>query len=189
MGFVSELWLPILLSAVFVFIMSSLIHMVFKWHANEFKGAPNQDALQNAIRGAAPGLYAFPFVDDPKERMSPENMKKWADGPSAWMTIIPTGGMNMGRMLTQWFVFNVIVSFFTAYVAFHSLPITVGPTPYLAVFRVVGTIGFMAYGFAFIGDTIWFGRPWKSLMLSLLDALLYGLMMAGAFGWLWPETA
>ena len=187
MSFVGELWLAIVLSAVLVFIMSALVHMVFKYHNGEVNAAPNQDALQNAIRGAAPGVYAFPMAADPKDRMSPEWMKKWSEGPSAFLTVMRAGYSGMGPMLGKWFVFNLVVSFFTAYVAAHALAMGAGGPSYLPVFRVVGTIGLMAYGFAYTGDAIWFGKPWRMWATNMLDALLYGLVMAGTFGWLWPR--
>jgi hypothetical protein len=187
MAFVGQLWLPILLSAVFIFIASSIIHMVLKYHSNEWSPAPNQDALQNAVRGAAPGWYAFPMAQAPKDRMSPEWMKKWAEGPSGMLTVAAPGPINMGKNLGQWFAFCLVVAFFTAYAASHAMVMGAGAPSYLTVFRVVGTIGLMAYGFGITGDTIWYGRPWKSWALSMLDSLIYGCVMAGTFGWLWPR--
>ena len=35
-----ELWLPILLSAVFVFVVSSLIYMVTRWHKSDYGKGP-----------------------------------------------------------------------------------------------------------------------------------------------------
>jgi len=118
--------------------------------------------------------------------MSPEWMKKWAEGPSGFLTVFPPGAISMGRNLALWFIYNLVMSFFTAYVAAHSLSMHGGVT-YLAVFRVVGTIGLMTYGFGATGDAIWYGKPWRSWGFQMFDALLYGLVMAGAFGWLWPR--
>ncbi len=187
MAFVGQFWLPILVSAVFVFVASSLIHMVLKYHSNDVGAAPNQDALQNALKGAAPGWYGVPMAPDPKERMSAEWLKKWADGPSAMLTVFAPGPMNMGAMLTKWFVLNLVVSFFTAYVAAHALGTGMDAPHYLGVFRVVGTVGFMAYGLGTAGDVIWYGRPLRAWGLSLVDALIYGCVMGGTFGWLWPR--
>ena len=187
MEFVGQLWLPILLSAVLVFITSSIVHMVLPYHRTEMSPAPNTDGIRNALRGAAPGLYAFPMAADPKERMSAESMKKWAEGPSGFLTLMAPGPISMSKNLTLWFVFNVVVSFFTAYVAGHALAMGATAPSYLAVFRIVGTIGLMAYGFAATGDAIWYGKPWRSWGFTMFDALLYGCVMAGTFGWLWPR--
>jgi hypothetical protein len=59
-------------------------------------------------------------------------------------------------------------------------------TEYLTVFRVAGTTAWLAYGAASVTDAIWFGRPWSSVVKTLIDALIYGMLTAGVFGWLWP---
>jgi len=187
MEFIGQLWLPILLSAVLVFIVSAIVHMVLPYHKTEWNAAPNQDALQAALKGCPPGMYGFPMAADPKDRMSPEWMKKWSEGPSGWLTVMPVGGWSMGKSLTLSFILNVVISFFTAYVAGHVLTMGAGAPPYLAVFRVTGAIGFMTYGLAAAYESIWYGRPWKSTAFTAFDALLFGLVMAGAFGWLWPR--
>ena len=188
MEFVGQLWLPILLSAVFVFIMSSIVWTLLPHHKNEFQPAPNTDGIQAALKGAAPGTYMFPMHADPKQRRSKEAMQKYAEGPSGLLTLMAPGPMNMGKMMAQSLVLNLVVSFFTAYVAGHVLAMG-GPTApnYLTVFRVVGTIGFMAYGFGPLFESVWFGKPWGSQALNLFDSLLYGLLTAGTFGWLWPR--
>jgi hypothetical protein len=78
----------------------------------------------------------------------------------------------------------VAVAFMDAYVASHAL----GPAPhYRAVFRIVGTVGFMSFGVGSIFNSIWYDRPWRAYVADLIDALLFGLVMAGVFGWLWPR--
>ena len=44
------LWLPILLSAVIVFIASSIIHMGPFWHRGDYPKLPNEDGVLNALR-------------------------------------------------------------------------------------------------------------------------------------------
>lgn len=188
MEFVGQLWLPIVLSAVIVFVGSAIIWMALPHHKTEWKAAPNQDALQNAFKGAAPGLYCFPCPSDPKQRQSPESMKKWAEGPSGWLTLIPPGPFSMGGNMVRSVIFYLVTAFFAAYVASHVMPMGGASAPtYLQVFRVVGTIGFMAFGFGSVPDSIWFGRPWRSTVYVLADSLFLGLLMGGTFGWLWPR--
>lgn len=184
MAFLAQLWLPIIVSGVIVFVASALVWTMFPHHKSEWRGAPNEGAIQAALKGAAPGLYAFPFTTNEQERRSKEFMAKWAQGPSGHITLAPPGPWNMGRQMVQAVVFNIIVSFFTAYIAGHVLSPGVA---YLTVFRVVGAIGFMAYTFAAVPDSIWFARPWRSWLLQAADGLLYALLMAGTFGWLWPK--
>jgi hypothetical protein len=87
-------------------------------------------------------------------------------------------------MLIQSIIFYLVVSYIIAYLASRTLA---PGTPYLQVFRVTGTAGWLAYGFATVSDSIWFGRPWSSTFKGLVDALIYGCLTAGMFGWLWPK--
>ena len=62
MEFLTELWLPIVLAAVFVFIASSVIHMVLPIHKSDVKKMKNEDQVLEAMRanGVEPGNYMFP---------------------------------------------------------------------------------------------------------------------------------
>jgi hypothetical protein len=181
-----SLWLPILVSAVLVFIASSIIHMVLKYHNSDYTRLPNEDAVRAAIRAGnpPPAQYVIPYCSDMKDRDKPEMQQKYADGPVAVMNLLTPGKPNMGKYLTQWFLFIVFVSFFIAYVAAHTIQ---QGTPYLEVFRVVGAVGFLAYAAGQIPESIWMGKPWKVTVKGVLDGLVYALVTAGTFGWLWPR--
>jgi hypothetical protein len=180
------LWLPIVLSAVLVFILSAIVHMVLRYHASDYSKLPNEDGVRAAIRTGNPGpaQYIIPYCATPKEMESPEMKQKYAEGPIAVMNLKAPGYQGMGPMLLQWFVFTLVVSFFVAYVAAHTVP---PGTAYLEVFRVLGAIGFLAYGAGQIPAAIWMGKPWSVALKELFDGLLYGLVTAGTFGWLWPR--
>jgi len=45
-----SLSIPILLSAVVVFVASSVIHMVLRYHQNDFKRIPAEDDVMLALR-------------------------------------------------------------------------------------------------------------------------------------------
>jgi hypothetical protein len=181
-----ELWLPILVSAVLLFIVSAIIHMVLKYHNKDYKQLPNEEAVRAAIRAGnpTPAQYVIPYCPDMKEMEKPENKQKYAEGPVAVMNLMPPGVPNMGRYLTQWFIFLLLVSLFIAYITAHSIP---RGAEYLHVFRVVGAIGFLAYAATHIQDSIWWGKPWRNTWKDVLDGLVYGLVTAGVFGWLWPR--
>jgi hypothetical protein len=51
----------------------------------------------------------------------------------------------------------------------------------------VGAVGFLAYAAALAPPSIWMGKPWKITWKEMFDGLLYGLVTAGTFGWLWPR--
>ena len=57
-----SLWLPILLSAVAVFVASSLIHMVLRYHSRDYKRLPSEDDVMDALRpfDLPPGDYMVP---------------------------------------------------------------------------------------------------------------------------------
>lgn len=180
------LLLPILLSAVLVFVVSSIIHMVLKYHASDYRQLPNEDAVRAAIRsgGAAPGQYVTPYVMDMKLMEKPEVKQKYTDGPVAVMYVRRPALPNMGSFLGQWFVYLLVVSLFVAYVA--SLALAAG-TPYMTVFRLVGATAFLAYAAGAVPNAIWMGKPWSVTWKEMLDGLVYGLVTAGVFGWLWPK--
>jgi hypothetical protein len=180
------LWLPILLSAVLVFIVSAIIHMVLKYHNSDARQLPNEDAVRAAIRAGNPaaGMYVLPYCSDMKDMEKPEIKQKFVEGPVGIVYLRPPGSISMGPALGQWFVFCLFVSFFVAYVAAHVLA---PGTPYLSVFRVVGAVAFLAYAAGDIPSAIWMGRPWGVVAKDVFDGLVYGLVTAGTFGWLWPR--
>lgn len=184
MEFLVTLWLPILLSAVFVFAASSLIHMVLKYHANDFRKVPNEDAVQAALRpfNLTPGDYMLPRCDSMKDMKSPEFIEKLNKGPVAMMTVIKMGSMATSFIL--WFLYSIVVSIFAAYIAWHAVQ---PGSSYLAVFRFVGCSAFMGYSFALLQGGIWYGRSWSTVIKTAFDGLIYALVTAGTFGWLWPK--
>ena len=182
-----QLWVPILLSAFLVFVGSSLVHMVLKWHNSDYHKLSNEDEVRAALRkgSPAPGQYVLPYCMDPKERASPETQQKYVDGPVGMLFVMPSGPPNMGPALGKWFGFCIVVSIFVAYVASRTLA---PGTEYLRVFQVAGTVAFVTYGLGEIPVAIWYGKSWSSTLKDLGDGLLYGLLTAGAFGWLWPAA-
>lgn len=50
----ASLWLPIIVAAVLVFVASSLVHMVFKWHNADYLKLANEDEVRDALRESAP---------------------------------------------------------------------------------------------------------------------------------------
>ncbi len=181
-----SLWLPILLSAVFVFIVSALVHMVLKYHNTDYSRLPNEDTVRAAIRGGnpAPAQYVIPYCSEMKQMETPEMKQKYTEGPVAVLNVLRTGVPSMGRPLTRWFIFSLLVSLFVAYVAAHTLP---AGSPYLQVFRVAGATAFLAYAAGQVPAAIWMGKPWRVAWKEVFDGLLYGLVTAGTFGWLWPR--
>ena len=181
----AALWLPIVLSAIIVFVASSIMHMVLPYHRSDYSKLPDEDKVLGALRGAGltRGSYIFPHTTH-KDMKSPEMAEKYKQGPVGMLTVFPTGPVNMGKFLGMWFGYCLVISFFVAYLATHT--VTIG-APYLVVFRVVGTAGFLAYGLGHISNGIWKGQLWSVTIKEVFDGLIYGLLTAGVFGWLWPR--
>jgi hypothetical protein len=178
------LWLPILLSAVFVFIVSSITHMVLPFHKGNYHKLPGEQELCEEMRtqGVQPGEYMFPFATM-KEMSSPEVIKKYKEGPVGILTVLPNGLPKMGKHLLQWFVYLLFIGVFVAYIA--SIELARG-TDYMTVFRVTGAIAFIVYVATPIYESIWKGQGWGTSFKFIVDGVLYSLVTAGAFGWLWP---
>ena len=185
MAFLAALWLPIVLSAVIVFVASSIMHMVLPYHRSDYSGLPDEDKLRATLRAAnlKRGLYIFPFATH-KDMKSPALIEKYKEGPVGFMTIMPSGPPAMPKFLGQWVAFCLVVGFFTAYITAHTVA---AGANYLVVFRVAGATAFMAYGLGHLSDGIWKGQMWSSVIKEVFDGLVYGLLTAGVFGWLWPR--
>lgn len=181
MEFLSALWMPILVSAVFVWIASFFTHTVFPHHKKEWVGLPDEAKFSAALEGVPAGQYMFPFgtMEDQK---NPEFQAKMKAGPCGTLTIWP-GAVNMGRNLVLTLLYYMVVGLFAAYVAWHGLG--EGEHPYLLVFRITGAVAFAAHGLGWMSHAIWYG--WKGFWADLADGLLYALITGGTFGWLWPH--
>ena len=182
----STLWLPILLSAVIVFLASSIIHMATSLHKNDYLKVPNEEKVMDTIRplNIPPGDYMIPRCMSSKEMKSPEFTEKLKKGPVMLFTVYPNGPFAMGQSLVQWFLYSIVIGIFSAYVSGRAL--TVG-AEYLQVFRFAGVTAFMGYAVALWQLSIWYKRSWGTTFRLTIDGLLYALLTAGAFGWLWPR--
>ena len=185
MATLTLLWLPIVVSAVIVFVASSIMHMVLPYHRSDYKKIPDEDNVRAAIRAAnlTRGLYVFPFCTH-KDMKSPEVAQKRKEGPVGFLTILPNGQPVMAKFLVQWFIFCLVVGCFVANITLHAVQ---PGASYRVVFRVAATAGFMAYGLGHLSNGIWKGQTWSATMKEVIDGLVYGLLIAGTFGWLWPR--
>ena len=182
----ASLWLPLLVSAVIVFIASSVIHMASPWHKSDYPKYADEERVLDALRPLAipPGDYFMPRSSGMEEMRSPAFQDKLKRGPFVLMTVFPNGPVNMGRSLGLWFVYLLVVALFSGYVAGRALP---PGTVYLQVFRFVGTVAFVGFALALWQMSIWYRRAWTTTIKSTVDGLIYAGLMAGTFGWLWPR--
>jgi hypothetical protein len=182
----SALWLPILLSAVIVFVVSSVIHIATPWHKGDYPKMPNEDKVMDALRPLAvpPGDYMVPRPSSAQEMRSPDFVEKMNKGPVLVLTVMPNGPVQMTKSLVLWFLYSAVVGLFAAYVASSVLP---AGAPYLRVFQLVGVTAFVGYSVALWQMSIWYRRAWGTTIRATIDGLIYALVTAGVFGWLWPR--
>jgi hypothetical protein len=183
---ISSLWLPILISAVIVFLASWIFHMFLPHHRSDFGKVPDEDGTQDALRKAniPPGDYMIPCACGPEGMKSPEFKQRIEKGPVVVMTVMGKGAMNMGASLLQWFIYLLVVGVFAAYVTGRAVPCG---APYLKVFRFAGFTAFACHTVALWQNSIWYKRKWSTTIKNTFDGLVYGLLTAGTFGWLWPK--
>jgi hypothetical protein len=182
---IASLWLAILVSAVVVMIASLVVWAVLPYHKSDYKALPDEKAVREALSGQslAPGQYDMPHLSSREEIQRPEVRQRFEAEPTGFMTIIPRGIPSVGKGMSYSLLYYLAVSVVVAYLASRTVPADAGN---LGVFRVTGTVAWLAYGAGGVPDAIWFGRPWKVVGKQLLDALIYGFITAGVFGWFWP---
>jgi hypothetical protein len=180
------LWLPILLSAVLVFVLSSVIHMTPLWHKSDYPKVPNEDRVMDVLRPLAipPGDYMTPRIATREEMRSAAFLEKMKKGPVMVLTVLPNGPISMGRNLALWFLYCVAVGLFAAYVASRALPVG---APSDRILRLTGVTAFMGYALALWQMSIWYGRAWGMTLKATVDGVLYALLTAAMFAWLWPR--
>ena len=187
MEFLTELWLPIVLSAVIVFFASAVLWMALPLHKKDFIAPPDEASIQNAVttHGFKPGQYYIPWCNHGggghKDPAFIERMKR---GPWVMLTVMHQAP-NFGRSLLQWFIYQLIICAIIAYAAWAAI----GHRPeleYLYVFQVVGSIALLAQAGMCVQDSIWKGSSWKQSLTKLIDGVVYALLIAGVFAWRWP---
>jgi len=183
---VMSLLVPILVSGVIVFIASSLIHMVLGYHKGDFKTLPSEDEVMAALQkfNIPPGDYMVPRPASMEAMKREEYKAKRMKGPVMVATVMQSGPFTMGPALLKWFIFCCVVSAFTACVAARVIP---PGSAYLVVFRTAGVVAFMGYALGEWPAHIWYQRSLGTTLRQTFDGLVYGLLTAGVFGWLWPH--
>jgi hypothetical protein len=181
---VQQLWMPIVLSAVLVFIASAIIWMATPLHKHDYKDpGDKEDAILGLVRSAAlaPGVYMVPWCHG--KQKDPAAMERMKMGPWAILTVLP--GFNFGKSLAVWFVHLLIIGFFVAYLTANA---RAWGADYLEVFRIAGTTAFLAYAGYALPMAIWHAMPWRQVPGRIIDGLVYALLTAGTFAWLWPDA-
>jgi hypothetical protein len=179
------LWLPVIVSAVAVFLASSIVNAVLPWHKNDFKRLSNEDAARSALRPLAipPGEYMVPRCIERAELKSPEFIAKMNEGPVMTMTVFPNGPISMGKSLGLWFVYCLFISSVAACIAWAAR--FKGAESH-SIFHFTAAVSFCCYVVGVWQSSIWYGRPWSTTLKSTIDGIIYAVITGLIFVWLWP---
>ena len=135
-----------------------------------------------AAQDLAPGQYMVPHAGSP-EAMKEERVRKaFEEGAAGFITILPRGIPNMGPNMALSAVFNIAVA---VPGSVRSVPDAGsrcglhGGLPGHGRGRLDGLRRRHGTGCDLVR------RPWSSVCKGFGDALIYGLLTGGAFGWLW----
>jgi hypothetical protein len=181
----ASLWLAILVSAIAVFIVSSILHMVLPYHRSDYKQIPDEDNAIAGLRAAnlRPGLYSFPYCTH-KDMNTPEKREKFKKGPVGLVTLFPNQPPAMGKFMGLWFIFCLIVSACAGLLASRIIP----PGHHRHhIVHIVGFTSFLVYGVSRLSDGIWKGQPWGNVIKEVIDGAIYGAVTALTFAFLWPH--
>jgi hypothetical protein len=184
MELLTPLWLPILLSAVAVWILSALVWMAMPHHKQDFIRLPDEDGFMDYVRqsGIKPGNYVFPDFRGREAMKSPKVEKALNDGPVGHLSLWPTP-LTMGGKMVATFIVYLVASILIGYLTRVALP---GAAPFAKVFQVAGTAGILAYCFSFIPNAVWFGSYRRTIVANIIDGIVYGLITGAIFAWRWP---
>lgn len=179
------LWLPILLSAVAVWIVSAIVWMALPHHKRDFIALPDEDAFIDFIRksGIEPGNYVFPDFRGSEAMKSEKIQNLLEKGPVGHLSVWPAP-LTMGGKLVATFIVYLAVSMMIAYLTRVALP---GAAPFPKVFQVAATAGVLAYCFSFIPNGVWFGAYTRTIVASFVDGIVYGCITGAIFAWFWQH--
>ena len=191
MDLLLSLWLPILLSAAAVWIVSTIFGMPFLHHRNDWIGLPpapasgSEDAFMEFIRtsGIKPGNYLFPDFRTREAMESQKVHKALKEGPVGHLSLWQPP-LSMGGKLAATFIVYLVVSTLIAYRASVALPKT---ADFAKVFQIVGTAGILAYSFSVIPSAIWFGAYKRTIVAGIFDGIVCGAITGAIFAWRWPH--
>ena len=182
MDFLINLWLPVLLTAIALFIASSVCWTVLPHHENDFEKADSEDELMSSIRqlNLKPGKYMFPFMKH-SEQSQQEMIDKYTAGPRG--TLVLWDMPNMGRNLGLTFVFFLLIAIVTAYIGWEALGADAG---FLKVFQIIGALSVLVHCSSGQLNAIWFPRKTS---MDFVDGIAYGIITGLIFALLWPAGA
>lgn len=193
-----SLWLPIVLSAAAVWVMSALVWMVMPHHKKDFigLGSTDEDALMAFIRerGIKAGNYGYPDCHSAGAMKSEKVRKAWVEGPVGQLSVWKTP-LTMGDKMVATFVVYLVVSALIGQLTSVAVPMGAGGVggvegagaSFGTVFRFAAGAGVLAYCFSFIPSAIWWGAYKRTIVANVVDGVAYAAITGAMFAWLWPR--
>lgn len=176
----TSLAVPILLSAVALFVASFLSWMVVQLHRDDWKKLENEDAVMATAAKVPVGNYMFPCAKSMEEMKSEEFQKKYDSGPRGILTILPKANMGLNLGLT--FLYFIAISFLLAYLSSMVLP---PGTEFAKVLRFVSTAALMTFLAAMVQHAIWFKTR---IFGHLIESIAFALIVGAFFAMFWPSA-
>jgi hypothetical protein len=185
MELILPLWLPIVLSAAAVWIVSLIVWTALPHHKGDFIGLPDEDGFMDYIRksGIKPGNYAFPDARTRAAMQSEKVQKAWKDGPVGHFTLWPTP-LTMGGKMFGTFIVFLGVSALIAYLTRVALP---SATPFAKVFQFATLAGILAYCFSSIPSALWWSSYRRTIAANVIDGILFAVITGAILAWRWPR--
>lgn len=177
----------VMLAAGLVWLASAASWMALPHHRGEYRRVGDEAALRRALRALSlrRGQYLMPWLEDWDEVSTPEGRRRFVDGPVAFLTILPSRVPSIRRHLLLTLAYYMLVN--TGIVVALAFALPPG-ADYRSVFAPAAVIGLLAHGSAVIPEAIWYGKPWVNVLRSLIDALAFALLGAGALAGTWPQS-
>ena len=180
----ASLWLPILVSTVAVFFVSSLAWMVLPHHQKDINAIADEKAWFEHLKqhDLPPGTYMWPGCASQEKTKSPEFQTRYSAGPWGSINILP-GKPNFARNLACVFLIYLIVSMFVGYITAEARYAAAG---FFSVFQVAAATAVLAYCAGSIPGAVFMGKPGRFMATDFIDGLVYGLLTGVVFALLWP---
>ena len=180
--FLLDLWLPILLCGIALFIASFVSWVILPHHFGDYKKLDDEDGMMEKVRSMnlPAGNYMFPQAESKQAMSSPEYAEKYKQGPRGTLNVydMPNMGVNLGKTL----LFFLLTSAVIGYVTQQACP---NGSEFMKVFRVAGTIGILVHASSGMLNGIWFRTR---LIMQFVDGIVYGLILGLIFAALWPAA-
>ena len=177
--------LPVFVTAIVLFIASSIAWTVSPHHRQDWVGHPTEkEFLEQLAASEVPrGQYIFPFIT-PTEMKDPERMATYEKGPHGTLNVWGSKP-SMPRNLALTFLTFLVACFFIGYLTYSAVG-TGETADFSKVFQIAGTAGLCTWCFSFIPNGIWFGKTLRSTVMDIADGFVYGILTGLSFGIMWP---